>query len=90
MCFIFAAALVACGGGVTPRDVTFAGESPLTETVLAGTRGAGLTRGSLSTAMSEQAAVEQQLVSDAMRANIDNWFADSNVQLIGNAALTGG
>lgn len=90
MCFLVSAALLFCSVSNDQPSMQFAGQQPVPETVLADTRGAALTHGWLAATLTEQAVTQEQLVGETMRNGTDNWFADTNIQLIANAVIRGG
>ena len=77
--------LLACTGS---GPLQFVGEAPVGDAVLAETRGTATPRYWLAGVVREQGSVQAQQVGETMRLGNDNWFADSNLQLIANASLT--
>lgn len=76
--------LFACTGSESSQ---FVGEAPVGDAILADTHGTATPRFWLAGVVREQGAVQAQQIGETMRLGNDNWFADSNLQLIANAAL---
>ena len=88
MCSWMICALAMSSRAIPAASVTFAGQPPVEEAMLATQRGTAVPQRWLAASFTDQANVQQQLISETMRLNFDNWFADNNVQLVANASFT--
>lgn len=83
------AAMLLAGMTHSPESSPFTGLVPVSDATMAETRGGAITHRWLVTETTEESAIQLQLVDETMRSTIDNWFADTNVQIIANAAISG-
>lgn len=87
MCLVISLAISACSVTTAAQACPVIEVQPVTDIVLADTSGSAFTRRSLSAALFSQAATQEQLIGETMRNTVDNWFADTTVQLIANAGF---